>query len=212
MQIKDILPLEYYLSEDVVSLSKHLLGKVVVTNSQGKTTAGIIVETEAYRAPEDKGSHAFSGRRTPRNESMFHTGGCAYVYISYGIHPMLNVVTAPKDVPHAILIRAIEPIEGLEIMMTRRGINKTDFRLTNGPGKLAVALGIDKSFDGRLLTDKSIRIFETDSVISENLIVSGSRVGFSKHTGEAAHYPWRFYIKGNPWVSQPLKVDYTEKW
>jgi DNA-3-methyladenine glycosylase len=207
----NILPVSFYLKTDVVQCAKDLLGKTIRTNIEGQITEGIIVETEAYRGPDDRGCHAYNNRMTPRTKTMYMKGGHAYVYICYGMHPMMNVVTGPEGSAHAVLIRAIEPKSGYDIMVQRRGMKKLTPTITNGPGKLAVALGIEKSMDGSVLTDSTITILEGDSVASEN-IYHGPRVGMTKHVGDCAHRPWRFYIKSNRWVSKPLVVDYQGKW
>jgi DNA-3-methyladenine glycosylase len=209
-----LLPEDFYLTEDVVSVAKQLLGKVITTNINGITTSGIIVETEAYRGPDDKACHAYGGRCTDRTKTMFENGGSAYVYICYGMHPMMNVVTAPKGVPHAVLIRAIQPIDGIDTMCARRQFETLKPNLTNGPAKLAVALGISKSLDGAVLynEDQAIKLYNQGLKVQEHEIISGPRVGMSHHVGSFAHWPWRFYIKNNAYVSKPLKVDYTGKW
>lgn len=207
-----VLPQTFYQSTDVVHLAKQLLGKIVISDIEGKITSGIIVETEAYRGPDDKGCHAYGGRYTERTRIMYATGGTAYVYICYGMHPMFNVVTGPEGDAHAILIRAIEPLTGAENMLERRNMSLTKTDLTNGPGKLAVALGITKEMNGSLLYEKESTIYiKSDNfVVEEKDIVSGPRVGMSVHVGPCAHRPWRFYIRDNPWVSKPLAVNY--KW
>src|SRR4051812_45462466 len=116
------LPLSYYAHEDVVSIARSLLGKHLFTAVDGQLTGGIIVETEAYKGPEDRGSHAYNHRRTPRNETLYAAGGIVYMYICYGIHDMLNIVTGPENTSHAILIRAVQPTTGVDIMKIRRGI------------------------------------------------------------------------------------------
>lgn len=206
-----VLPLSFYQSDDVVDIAKQLLGKLVTTHINDQITSGIIVETEAYRGPEDRGSHAYGGKYTARNKSMYMQGGHAYIYICYGIHPMLNVVTAPENIPHAVLIRAIQPIDGLSTMQVRRSVKHPEFTICNGPGKLAVALGITKHLDGCSLNSPIISI-SASNVDPDFSIVSGPRVGMSHNVGKDAHLPWRFYIKNNPWVSKPLHVDYTGKW
>ena len=193
-------------------LAKSFLGKILLTQIDGVTTSGIIVETEAYRGPDDKGCHAYNNRRTERTKVMYEEGGVAYVYICYGMHPMFNIVTGPKESAHAILVRAIEPVEGIETMLQRRNLNKLTPTLVNGPSKLAVALGIVKEMDGTTLvkTDGIIQILDNDQTIDESDITEGPRVGMSIHVGPCAHKPWRFYIKENRWVSKPLQVDYTK--
>ncbi len=205
-----ILAKTYYTGSDVVSIAKSLLGKKIISMAGNEVTSGIIVETEAYRGPDDRGCHAYGNRHTERTKTMFEPGGAAYVYICYGMHPMLNVVTGKKDEPHAVLIRAIEPVDGIEVMMKRRKLNKPSYQLTNGPGKLAVALGISKILDGTVFYegDSPINIVEANTLEDEIHIVSGLRVGMSVHVGPCAYRPWRFYIKDNKWVSKPSVVKY----
>ncbi|MFZ1704099.1 MAG: DNA-3-methyladenine glycosylase [Saprospiraceae bacterium] len=214
MSSNQILSQEFYQSEDVVTNAQFLLGKVLTTKINGVLTSGLIVETEAYRGPDDKGCHAYGGRRTERTSSMYLSGGHAYVYLCYGIHPMINVVTGPKDFAHAVLIRGIQPLYGLEIMAQRRGLKSNDKNITNGPGKLGVALGITKDLNACpfFKSDSEILIEDHNLCIDVKTIYAGPRVGMSIHVGSCAHRPWRFYIKDNPWVSKPLSVDYRGKW
>lgn len=209
------LPLEFYTQTDVVQIARDLLGMVLVTEFEGKRTSGRITETEAYRAPEDRASHAFGNRRTTRTETMFQTGGRTYIYLCYGIHHLFNVVTGPEDMAHAVLIRAIEPLEGLNIMQARRGRvstpnqrtihnpKKIDIRLTNGPGTLAQALGITSAFNGQSLlsSDGPIWIEASDSKILADEIASGPRIGVD-YAGECASWPWRFWLKNSPFVKK----------
>lgn len=205
-----LLPEEFYVDSDVVNLAKVLLGKTISTYTDGIMTSGMIVETEAYRGPDDRGCHAFGNRYTERTKTMFESGGVAYVYICYGLHPMFNVVSGAKDQPHAILVRAIEPFEGIDTMLQRRNLQKLSYQLSNGPGKAAVALGITKNLDGSILFDQNspIQITENQINLKDEKIVTGLRVGMSVHVGLCAYRPWRFYIKDNPWVSKPLVVRY----
>src|SRR5499427_3014787 len=147
---------EFYTRSDVLEVARDLLGKkLVVPNRNGTRVAGIIVETEAYRGPQDRASHAYGGRRTNRTQTMYAIGGTAYVYFVYGMYYQFNVVTNVADVPHAVLIRALEPVEGVATMRERRSIARSDRALTSGPGKLCMALGIDRTFDGAdLLGDR----------------------------------------------------------
>src|SRR4029079_6297653 len=142
------LPLNFYERKDVVQIAKDLLGKILVTDFDGVRTSGRIVETEAYVALTDKASHSFGGRRTSRNEHMYAAGATAYVYICYGMHQMFNIVTNEKEVPDAVLIRAIEPLQGVDIMLQRTGKIKVDYTLTKGPGNVGKALGIFKQHSG----------------------------------------------------------------
>ena len=205
-----ILQPSFYKREDVVSISKELLGKHIYTSFNGRKTAGIIVETEAYRAPDDKACHAYGNRFTKRTRTMFEDGGTLYVYLSYGLHTMINVVTATEGAAHAILIRAIEPTEGIPMMLERRGHQKLKFETVNGPGKTARSLGVKIEHDGLYLPNRASQIWIEDkgnSILQEN-IITGPRVGMSIHTGPDAHRPWRFYIKDNKWVSRPKTVRY----
>ena len=205
----EVLSKSFYESEDVVQIAKDLLGHILVSNVGNMTTCGIIVETEAYKAPDDLASHAKHNRRTPRNEAMFSAPGHSYVYICYGIHSLFNVVTAPPNVPHAVLIRAVEPIDGNKVMIERRKFKKMTHETTNGPGKLTKAMAITKEHDGLLLYDHNSPIVIKKGKFLDFDIVKGPRVGMSHHTKESGHLPWRFRIKGNKWTSKPDKVIYN---
>jgi len=192
---------EFYQRDDVISIAKDLLGKLLIRNLNGVLTSGIIVETEAYH-PEEMASHAFQRRRTKRNSIMFEEGGVAYVFMNYGIHYLFNVVTNIKEEPDAILIRALQPVSGLETMMVRR--NKTaDSRITSGPGALSKAMAIDLNLNGESLLGEKIWIENDNSLdLSNYNMVSSKRVGV-EYAGEHASLPWRFYFKNNPWISKP---------
>ena len=192
---------EFYAHTNVVAVAKKLIGKIVVTHFDGVLTSGRIVETEAYVAFTDKASHAFAGKRTARNEHMYAVAGTAYVYICYGMHQMLNVVTNEKEIPDAVLIRAIEPLEGIEKMLERTGKQKLDFTLTKGPGNVAKALGIFKKHSGMHLSENSMYILEDEQDQTEfKLIMASARIGIDS-AGEDAALPYRFYLKGNKYVS-----------
>lgn len=195
------LPHSFYQREDTVLIARELLGKKVFSMAGGLLTGGIIIETEAYRGPEDRGSHAFNNRRTNRTEIMYAAGGVAYMYICYGIHDMLNVVTGPADSSHAILIRALEPTTGIEIMRERRKIFDKDTRLCQGPGALAQALGLNKMFNGKSLQGSDLWI-ENNEPVPDDQIVSSARVGMN-FDGPYKTIQWRFYIRGNRYVSRP---------
>ena len=184
------LPLKYFQDDDVVGLARDLIGKCLFTKMDGILTGGIIVETEAYRAPEDKASHAFGGRRTRRNEAMYGKGGTAYVYKCYGIHSLFNIVTNKKEIPHAILIRAIKPTHGIDLMLKRRGKAKVDKALSGGPGTLSQALGIDVSHNRMPLNSL---IWLEDHQISLENIQATPRIGID-YAGEDALLPWRFVL------------------
>ncbi|AZI27146.1 DNA-3-methyladenine glycosylase [Pedobacter sp. G11] len=195
----------YYLNEDVLHLAKDLLGKVLFTNVKGEVSAGIIVETEAYFGISDKASHAYGGRRTNRTETMFSEGGVAYVYLCYGMHNLFNVVSSKINDPHAILIRAIEPLIGKELMEERRKMVFAKPAISSGPGSAAKALGIDRSFNAKDLTGNEIWIEDHQISMDDNEIMAVPRVGIA-YAQEHAALPWRFYIKGNKYVSKPNKV------
>ncbi|WP_223559427.1 DNA-3-methyladenine glycosylase [Chryseobacterium lathyri] len=196
------LPLSYYLNQDVIFLAKDLLGKVLFTEINGDITAGIIVETEAYFGVIDKASHAYGGRRTGRTETLYTQGGVSYVYLCYGIHHLFNVVSSVEDEPHAILVRAVEPLIGKEIMEIRRNMQASKTAISSGPGSAAKALGIDRSFNKKDLTENEIWIEDHGIKYSPDEIVSGPRIGVA-YAQEDALLPWRFYVRGNKYVSKP---------
>ena len=194
------LSLAFYKRKDVVVIAKDLIGKIVVTNIDGIKTCGRIVETEAYVAYIDKASHAYKGKRTQRNEHMYAQAGTVYVYICYGMHHMLNVVTNNVDVPDAVLIRAIEPLEGIEDMLLRTRKKVLDNTLTKGPGNVAKALGITKVFSGLVFGENEIAIYYDGIILKENEIGTSKRVGIDS-AGDDALLPYRFFITGNKFVS-----------
>jgi len=194
------LPLQFYLRPDVLLIARELIGKIITTEIDGVTTSGRIVETEAYIGLTDKASHSFGGRRTARNEYMYANAGTAYVYICYGMHHLFNVVTNEKDIPDAVLIRAVEPVAGIDIMLKRTGKKKFDNTLTKGPGNAARALGITKTHSGVNLLRSGICIVEDTVKINEHMIGTSKRIGV-EGAGIAADYPYRFYLKGNRFVS-----------
>ncbi len=199
------LSLAFYKRKDVVAIAKDLIGKIIVTNVNGITTSGRIVETEAYVAHIDKASHAYKGKRTQRNEHMYARAGTVYVYICYGMHHMLNVITNDANVPDAVLIRAIEPLEGIEDMLLRTGKKTLDNTLTKGPGNVAKALGITKVFSGLTFGENEINIYDDGVNLKENEIGSSKRIGIDS-AGEDALLPYRFFVRGNKFVSgRPVK-------
>ncbi|HEY7871008.1 MAG TPA: DNA-3-methyladenine glycosylase [Methylomirabilota bacterium] len=194
------LPRAFYTGADVVALARRLLGtRLVVPARDGRRVSGIIVETEAYRGPEDRASHAYGGRRTRRTETMYARGGTAYVYFVYGMYHQFNVVTGVADVPHAVLVRALQPIEGLDLMRRRRG-GGADQTLTSGPGKLCLALGIDRRLDGADLLGDRVWI-ERGRRVSSASVACGPRIGID-YAAEWVRQPWRFWLRGNPFVSR----------
>jgi len=199
------LPRSYYSNPDVLFLAQDLLGKVLFTEIDGETTAGIIVETEAYFGVKDKASHAYGGRRTDRTETLYSHGGVSYVYLCYGIHHLFNVVTSVEDEPHAVLIRAVEPLIGKEIMELRRNMPVSKPSISAGPGSAAKALGIDLSFNRKKLTENEIWIEDHCISYPPDEIIAGPRIGVA-YAEEDALLPWRFFVKGNKYVSKPNKV------
>jgi len=182
-------------------VARDLLGRLlVVPTSGGARVSGVIVETEAYRGPEDRASHAFAGRRTERTRTMYAIGGTAYVYFVYGMYHQFNVVTGVEDVPHAVLVRALEPVEGIALMRRRRR-GRDDASLTSGPGKLCVALGIDRRLDRADLLGRRVWLEDGRGGLPRSAIQTGPRVGID-YAGDWARRPWRFWIKGNPFVSR----------
>ena len=193
------LPESFYQRTDVVKIARELLGKSLFTRVNGVLTSGMIVETEAYSWKE-RGCHAYNARKTKRNEVMFKEGGHAYVYLCYGMHHLFNIVTNVEGVAEAVLVRALEPVEGIDIMKKRRGPSSAQMHLTSGPGKLTKSLGIDRTWIGKLLISSDIWIEEMGPV-SKSMIETTKRIGID-YAGEDARLPWRFLIKGNPWVSK----------
>lgn len=198
------LSLSFYQRNDVVTIAKELIGKIIVTGTHNNITSGRIVETEAYVAHIDKASHAYNGKRTVRNEAMYAAAGSVYVYICYGMHNMLNIVTNDKDIPDAVLIRALEPISGIEIMLARTNKKVLDNTLTKGPGNVAKAMGISKYFSGKSLEDE-INIFQDEDAYQQNEIGISKRIGIDS-AGLDSLLPYRFFVKGNKYVSgRPVK-------
>jgi DNA-3-methyladenine glycosylase len=194
----------YYYNDDVVALSKDLLGKYLFTCIDGVITGGYIVETEAYNGIIDKASHAYGNRQTHRTKTMFMQGGVAYVYLCYGIHEMFNVVTSGEGRPHAILIRAIEPTDGIEAMLYRRNMLSVKPNITSGPGSVAKALGISRNINAFSLQSDTIWIEDRGLTFPDEAIAAVPRVGVA-YAAEDALLPYRFYVKGNIYVSKPNK-------
>ncbi len=195
-----ILKDNFYARKDVVKIAKELLGKIIVTYFDETLTAARITETEAYNGVVDKASHAYNNRRTKRTEIMYAGGGAAYVYLCYGIHHLFNVVTNIKDVPHAILIRAAEPIIGIEVMLQRTLKKKLDYTLTSGPGNISKALGIYTHHSGTDLQSDNFFIADDGYRLSKNKIIATPRIGVD-YAAEDALLPYRFFIKENKYVS-----------
>ena len=192
---------DFYARADTLLVARELLGKLLVVPAKGgERVSGRVVETEAYLGESDRASHAFGGRRTARTETMYAAGGTAYVYFVYGMHHQFNVVTGAEGSPHAVLVRALEPVEGLDWMRRRRPV-EDDRALTSGPGKLCQALGIDRSFDGADLTGPRLWLEDGGGPPAPEEIASGPRVGVA-YAAEDALRPYRLWLRGNAFVSR----------
>ena len=194
------LDISFYDRKDVVQIAKELLGKILITQVEGIRCSGRIVETEAYAGVYDRASHAFGGRRTARSEHLYGGPGTVYVYICYGMHHLFNVITNKKDIPHGVLIRALEPMEGVGQMLIRSGKELSDFTITKGPGNLARAMGISKLYTGGDLFSEEIFIAD------DRLRYKKDQIGITKRIGvesarEDAELPYRFIVRGSPYVS-----------
>jgi DNA-3-methyladenine glycosylase len=200
------LPREFYLHDDTLQIAQDLIGKLlVVPDDSGVRVSGMIVETEAYLGAIDKAAHSYNNRRTARNEITYAVGGHAYVFFIYGMYFQFNAVVGAKDSPHVVLIRAVEPVENLEIMRERRLIKNPvtkmpDKNLTSGPGKLCIALGIDRRLNGEDLLGNKIWLEDYKTFSSEEIKI-GKRIGID-YAEEFAEKPWRFWLKNNKFVSK----------
>lgn len=194
------LPSRFYAA-DALKVARRLLGKILVHETEEGRAAGRIVEVEAYRGPHDRASHTFGGRRTPRNEVMWGPEGRAYIYFVYGMHWCLNAVTAGPGVPEAVLIRAAEPLVGIDLMRERRGTRPKDEHLLRGPACLCKGLGLSGERNGADLAASPLRILDAPPVRARR-IVRRPRVGVD-YAGDHAALPWRLYVDGSPAVSRP---------
>ena len=185
------LPLSFYRSNDVVEIARLLIGKYLISNIAGITTGGVICETEAYAGVVDKASHAFGNRRTERTEVMYSEGGVSYVYFTYGMHYLFNVVTAGIHVPHAVLIRGLIPIDGVGEQIKRRSKQEPLSRLTNGPAKVCQALAITKEHNGISLLSDKVWIEDRKGQVPTSEISAGPRIGVG-YAAEDAALPYRF--------------------
>lgn len=200
MKSRKKLDLYFYDRENVLQIARELLGKILVTQWGGRRSAGRIVETEAYAGVNDRACHAFGGKRTARTEDLYGSPGTVYVYICYGMHHLFNVITNKKDIPHAVLVRALEPLEGVEFMLARTGKTETDFTLTKGPGNLTRAMGMSKMHTGRDLFSSEIFIEDDGLRYKKDQLVITKRIGVGS-AREDAELPYRFLVRGNPYVS-----------
>jgi len=204
-----LLTKDFYTRPDVVVIARELLGKLLVTQFDGKRTSGIITETEAYEGITDRASHAYSGRRSERTEIMYRVGGMAYVYLCYGVHSLFNIVTNTEDIPHAVLIRAINPVDGVKYMLERTGKSNISKDFSNGPGKVSKALGIHYSHTGFDLTKKFLRkndpgiwLEDIGFSVNQEKIKITPRIGID-YAGADASLPYRFIYDTNPQLPSP---------
>ena len=192
---------DFYTRPNVVELAQELIGKYLYTNIDGILTGGMIVETEAYAGENDQACHAHLSRRTKRTEIMYQEGGVAYVYLVYGIYYLFNIITNEKDKADAVLVRAIEPETGIEEMLLRRNMAAVNPNLTAGPGVMSIAMGINKKLYGADLTGNTVWLEDKGIQFPSEDIAAGPRIGID-YAGEDAKLPWRFWLKGNKWVSK----------
>lgn len=196
---------DFYLRNNVVEISRELIGKFLVTRINGKLTSGMIVETEAYNGAVDKASHAYNFRRTKRNEVMYGKGGMSYVYLCYGIHHLFNIVTNKEEVPHAVLIRAALPKEGIDTVLKRRGQKSINKKVADGPGTLSQALGIKTTHSGISLSDDIIWVEDRNVNFKKQDIKAGPRIGV-EYAGKDALLPYRFR------VTETVLNDIRDEW
>lgn len=183
----------FYIRENVLEITRELIGKFLVTHIDNTVTSGMIIEAEAYNGVIDKASHAYNGRRTNRNDVMYAQGGAAYVYLCYGIHHLFNVVTNKKDIPHAILIRAIIPTDGVNTILKRRKQNTLTKKTSNGPGTVSSALGIKTAHSGISLSGNLIWIEDRGITFKKKDIITSPRIGID-YAGEDALLPYRYRL------------------
>jgi len=198
------LPHDFYHG-DTVAIARALLGSVLWRKRGRELLAARIVECEAYLGANDAASHARRGLRSARNESMYLEGGHAYVYFTYGMHWCMNVVTQEADTAEAVLLRAAQPLRGIESMRKRRIKAKRDVDLMNGPGKLCQALDIDRALDGERLDGNKLWLTGRDIDVNDDDIAVSPRIGVD-NSGDAAAWPLRFFLRGNPYVSSYRNV------
>lgn len=203
----------FYRRDDVRQIARDLLGTLCCTRLPDPAgdgcaafTTGRITETEAYVGTADRACHAYGGRRTARTEIMYAAGGVAYVYLCYGIHALFNVVTSACGLPQAVLIRAIEPVDGVAVMLRRRGQQGLTPRLTCGPGCVSQALGIRTAHTGLSLLGDTLWIEAAPTPVPPDQILATPRVGVG-YAGDDAAQPWRYLIRNTPWVSRPPAMN-----
>lgn len=190
----------FYVREEVSLVARELLGKRLLTSIDGVLTGGMVVETEAY-SQDERACHAYGGKRTARTEIFYSDGGLAYVYLCYGIHYLFNIITGTAERADAVLIRAIEPTDGIDYMLQRRKMDKLTTKIACGPGSVSQALGINKTHYGANLLADEIWLEDHDLTINDSQVLASSRVGVA-YAGEDALLPWRYRIKDNPYTGK----------
>ncbi len=205
--METILPSEFYQREDTLQIARELLGReLIVRGYDDFVTGGIITEVEAYLGGQDKGAHSYGYKKTKRNQVMFQSGGIAYVYFCYGMYDMFNIVTHKAGEPHAVLIRAIKPTQGTQIILRRRKQTKLTPLVSAGPGRVTMALAINRTYNGKSLTSEDLHILREPKIKDFEIVVT-PRIGIA-YAKEDAMKPYRFYIKGEAFVSKPLFPSY----
>jgi DNA-3-methyladenine glycosylase len=197
--------LGFFQESDVLFIARSLIGMYFKTFIGSVETCVRITEVEAYAGVNDRGSHVYGGKRTPRTEVFYKHGGVAYVYLCYGIHNMFNVITGPQNDPKAILIRAGEPISGVEKMLERRGMERPEKRLTTGPGSLAKAMGIQANHNGLPLNGEVFGIYHSEEIVPMEIHAT-PRIGID-YAGEDALLPYRFIDANSKWISGSKKLN-----
>jgi len=195
------LPAAFYQRADVLTVARELLGKHVFTRLDGELTGGRIVETEAYRHEGDPSITLHLQRKKQQAEALYQPGGHAYLYTVYRVHTLFNITVNDAAHPDAVLIRAIEPLAGIDVMQRRRGLAKVARNLTAGPGVLSQALGLTPALNGELVTGPLIWFEDTGEVITDENVLASSRVGLEYAGEEAVALPWRFRVKDSKWTS-----------
>jgi len=196
----------FFAHDNVVEIARNLLGKVLFSSSESGITAGIICETEAYNGIHDKACHAFNNRRTPRTEIMFGSAGHAYIYLCYGMHDLFNIVTGPEGNPQAVLIRGIIPYRGMKIMESRRKLPLTNQAFANGPGKVTIALEINRKLNGISLLEDILWLEDIGvDYVSANIHIT-PRIGVD-YAGSDALLPYRFVLTKEMWKSEISKYS-----
>lgn len=193
------IPLSYYQEEDVVFLARDLLGKILVTKIGNSITGGIITETEAYAGINDRASHAYGGRRTGRTEVMYNYGGMSYVYLCYGVHYLFNIVASKRETPHAVLVRGVYPVIGWDTILCRRNMAIKSSKVSNGPGKLTKALGINLTHNGLTLDGDVIWLEDRGVIIKQGHILTSKRIGVA-YASDDAHLPYRFNLQFEKYI------------